>query len=682
MSFLQNNESEYIASRITNKGRQKIAEGNFNIEYFQIGDSEFDYNFSEFDGIDNPSQKVFAPLDNDSIVKYPYKLSESVTSGTTFGNPILASDIEIIRNNIGAAGFVSQYFEYSGGTGSTIICASGSTLISASSLNGGNTLSLPGNNLSVGDFITIAFTTLIGAEGNISGSSSSLVYKIIDIGDTVTVDRNFPTLGDLGFPESATVMDNDCIITGTTIDCDANTNQQDSWILNIVWSDKPAGMDTPTAVDENLSGYTSNIYVSAKEFLGYGSSSGQSENTGTTITNSFFESIIVSPEEQHSLAIIHYSKPSTIDDEEKFYKYEDYIAHTYEEDVEYFEIYIPFIYYHRNTGSTIGAIFHMGLDDYYVNSSAIDTKRNKIKYRYLLDEQNISVGKIFVDKKIIVFDDQEIVAALDYKSNRRYTLPIPSVTQVPVGVSCGIGESELPLMSGTTGQTLYLTYLFAVTGDTLNEYNMNGIHCNYYGKIVGTDLNADASMKFNTNEFKFMKTSIYDYTSGYIANNFSVLAQLVDAGDQPTPDGWKIIDFTADIPNHTVGDYIDPINMSGSRFIITKQLYDDADRYDLEEYMGDMPDEPSTEPEFGDEQPFPGSIKLTRGTDLQVMRFLVNLPDGEFSTTQNPTWSTGKPKQITEVALLDSNKDILVIGKTPKPILRSGTQVLAVKIDF
>jgi hypothetical protein len=31
MSFLHENESEHIAARITNEGRQKIAEGNFNV---------------------------------------------------------------------------------------------------------------------------------------------------------------------------------------------------------------------------------------------------------------------------------------------------------------------------------------------------------------------------------------------------------------------------------------------------------------------------------------------------------------------------------------------------------------------------------------------------------------------------------------------------------------------------
>lgn len=110
---------------------------------------------------------------------------------------------------------------------------------------------------------------------------------------------------------------------------------------------------------------------------------------------------------------------------------------------------------------TIGARFHMDSVDYYINSSATDVRQNNLKYRYLLDEQDNRVGKVFVDKKIIVFDDQEIVAALDYKSNRRYTLPIPKISLVPIDMKCGTNGSSTPLLSGTT-ETLFVSYIFAV----------------------------------------------------------------------------------------------------------------------------------------------------------------------------------------------------------------------------
>jgi hypothetical protein len=89
----------------------------------------------------------------------------------------------------------------------------------------------------------------------------------------------------------------------------------------------------------------------------------------------------------------------------------------------------------------------------------------------------------------------------------------------------------------------------------------------------------------------------------------------------------------------------------------------------------------TTEPQFGDEQPFPGSVKLVRATDVEQMNFLINLPSGKFTKSQNPTYSSGD-SMITEVALLDSGKNPLVIGKASKPLKRTGTQVFSVKLDF
>ena len=41
--ILKNNTQGYLITRLTDVGRQKISEGNFNISYFQIGDSEVNY---------------------------------------------------------------------------------------------------------------------------------------------------------------------------------------------------------------------------------------------------------------------------------------------------------------------------------------------------------------------------------------------------------------------------------------------------------------------------------------------------------------------------------------------------------------------------------------------------------------------------------------------------------------
>jgi hypothetical protein len=64
------------------------------------------------------------------------------------------------------------------------------------------------------------------------------------------------------------------------------------------------------------------------------------------------------------------------------------------------------------------------------------------------------------------------------------------------------------------------------------------------------------------------------------------------------------------------------------------------------------------------------------------MNFMINLPSSQFTETQNPTYTSGATKRITEVALLDASKNVLAMSKTAKPVIRSGVQVFAVKIDF
>ena len=732
MSFLNEINSEHLAARITQKGRRKIAQGDFNIVYFQIGDSEFDYAFSDLDGTaTRPAQKVFTPLDKDSQVKYPYKISTSTLTGTTFGNPIQVAQTETIRNVMGPAGYVSQYIEYDSDTcvGTTVEC--GWEQIDISGLTGSSQIIVPTGSTFINcKFITIYFDILYCSNGTIKDDASSLVYRVVNLTtgatyNTLTLDRPTPNYASLS-GKKITIICNECSPQYPGPHDEAKIclplpphpeDQQDPWTLNTVWSKKPAGLDygsssyvltngdmqAPSSLDEQLSGYTSNVFVSTKEFFGYNTSSGQTSNSGTTITNSFGDTIIVLPEEQKCISVIHYSKVGDIlRDPDLGFKYEDYISTNNINsealldddfgdpltDREYFEIYIPFIYYHRTTGTTVGARFFMGTTDMSINSTAVDTKLDQMKYRYLIDEQGNKVGKVFYNHKVIIFDDEEIVASLDYKSNRRYTLPAPRIALVPTDTKCGTdGEPLTPLMSGTTGQTVFVTYIFEYTGDT----KLNGLHCNYYTKITGTTTAGDVSIKFGDNEFKYMTTSLLGSTKGFIANKFQILVQRVITGQQPDPTMWKIIDFTDNIPGHTVGSLINPTTLRGKRFVITNSEYEAASRYDLESYLQPSKGFPNEsignthnllEPEFGDEQPFTGSIRLVRAVDLEVMRFLINLPSGEFTTTQNPSYISGKSKRITEVALLNDNKEVLVIAKVPKPIVRTGTQVFAVKIDI
>lgn len=707
MSFLNSNNSEFVSARITQKGRNAIARGDFKIEYFQIGDSEFDYNtqLSNLTGFTN-HQKVMTPFDKEAGVKYPFRLSSS-TDSPTLGEPVMNSEIEILRNVVGPAGFVGSYLDEE--TGTSVQCLVNERSISL--LNGTNQI-----DAGVSGFTDCGYILILLGDVNATDPESpyftenktSLIYKIVSSAGTVlTLDRPLPNLSSL----SGTI-EIICLDCGTNVletipsEClpaptDPQT-QQDSWMLNVVWTTKPIG-DGGATIDEELSGYTGNRHASTKEYFGYTSTgqtfvtlNGQLIDKPTSFKNSFNETIEVLPKEQRTIAIIHYSEnDNNINDPDKLFKYDDYISYSDDSndmvafnrdgdpitDTEYFELYLPFIQYHRNTGTTVGHLFTMDDTSYYMKSSK--SQLHSELFRYLIDESGNRVGKVFPHSKLVIIDDQELVAILDYRSNRRFTLGAPKVTPIPSNVD--------PIISGTTSQTFWVTYMFS-NSDTASP--LNYLPSNYYVKL---DINNDPeecvfptasniSVQFGGNVFQYMKTSLNQIVDGFVAKKFKVLIQeTTDNADKlPIPSQWREVDFTTEAGGNG-SNYLNPSGLTGTTFIINQEDYDDAPLFDLETYMGsdylNTTGMTTNPPQFGDDQPFPGSIRLVRATDIAEMNFLVNLPSGQFETTQNPTFVSG-PKYFTEVALLGKNKETLVVGKLSTPIKRLGSQIVAVKLDF
>ena len=308
MSFLDSNNLEFLAARITQRGRNAIAKGNFKIDYFQVGDSEYDYSlpFNVLTG-HTTHQKVMAPFDKDSGVKYPFGLDSNVI--TTYGVPVQNSLTTTIRNIMGPAGFVSNYLEYDAVecTGTTVECVADE--VPLSSISGGTSISITdGEEFQNCGYITLVFDRFNGPTAVITGNTNSLVYKVLSIsGNTLNLDRALPNLSSLsGY---AQVVCNSCEqeypITATTASvCSPNdidtTQQLNSWTLNVTWDNKPIGAN---ALDESLTGYESNAYSSAKELLGYHSNNGQTFKNlaGAPITkptyfvNSFGECLCISP---------------------------------------------------------------------------------------------------------------------------------------------------------------------------------------------------------------------------------------------------------------------------------------------------------------------------------------------------------------------------------------------------
>lgn len=675
MSFLDKNNQEYITARLTQEGRNAIAKGDFKIDYFAIGDSEYNYNFT------TGSQMVLAPMDKDTQIKYPLLYQSG--SATIYGIPITGSTTETIKNVMGEAGFIS---------GNTFSTGSLVTSGSFSSISGGTsiTVTIPsGQTYNEASFITL-FTGNINNK-TLTGYSNSYTYKLLNVSGTttseaLTLDRPIPNL--TGLTGNFYVVGNNCE-NEFTIASDINneclpplpdpSTQHNPWKLNTVWSTKPIGFGS---VDYNTTGFESAKYQSAKELLGYYSNSGQTftDTTGATITgltyvNSFGEEVALNSNQANTIAIVHYSEIGDfINDPDRYYKYDDYVAHATQNDINNFSIHIPFINYHRNTGTTIGAYFHMGSSNKYVSSTP--NSLHKIKYRDLLDEQNIKVGKVFVNNKLVVFDDQEIAATLDYKSNRNYTLPAPKLELTH-------STDGTYLLNGTTGETLYISYVFSgVTG--LNSYPCNSItNIKLEYETVKDECSVTAILppsnvvvKFTgSTQFDFLQTDVANLKSGVTMSKFYVLAQKTQNNSLPSPNNWRMIDKTPSLTN----GFIAASTIYNTVNTITKYDYDQATIFSLSGHTG-LSYTGSTA-QFGGEQPFAGSVKLTRASDIEEMKFLVNLPSGKFSTSQNPTHTTGNP-MITEVALLDESKNVMVMAKTPSPISRNSSQVFSVKLDF
>ena len=112
MTYILKNTSGLINTRLTDTGRQKLSQGNFNIEYFQIGDGEVSYN-SLPSSYNQGNTNIFEPnfnsqnsaptQSNKQYVKYPYYV-DGVT-GNTYGIPYSEPVVSPVYNRAAMRGF-------------------------------------------------------------------------------------------------------------------------------------------------------------------------------------------------------------------------------------------------------------------------------------------------------------------------------------------------------------------------------------------------------------------------------------------------------------------------------------------------------------------------------------------------------------------------------------------------
>jgi len=740
MGYIIKNTAALLTTKITDAARRKMSEGTFNISYFQIGDSEVCYdcinnqNLTEtmiIEGEYNSKSLSPIPEKNQSNIKYPFYVDSD--SPNTFGIPVKASYIDNIYNTAAPRGFFTTG---SSGNYDRLIYSSGYTInpnwvTDINNVSSGNTLDLTysvlnssvNGQVNIGDFMFVYFNDDVQ---DIITNYPIFVYKVLGItGNTsgttgtvnVQIDRQLPDFGANGFTGNGRVMfypsgmtelydsytpeyywNEDAI--NFESNCDVANTDVKIWNMNIPWTESPAGVFNTT--HKGFIDYDSKKYVGTKEYLGYNSNTGQTDSDSVYYYNSFSEKINLSPSNQKAISIVHYTNQS-IDNVygEKFALQPfDSLFPNDTGQARNFKLHLPNLMWHKSKDGKIGETFYVdppGYDSlnlfsvHYITSN-VNNNMNQpgMRYYHLWDTNTNTngypnrVGKVWPDLKMITFDDDEIIAALSYKSNRNWTLPAPKLGLIVPNSFNGNAGSDNGLLSGTS-ESLWVTY-------RLNSDITNNLHCNYYTLISGTDPScppdtADVTFRLG-NEFPFMIGENSTTTvSGFNANDLVILAQKVITGEKPTPDGWYEIDVTSQLSGTLDNGYLTPEGLTGTTILITKTAYDNAvssgNKYRLNNYIN-LPQQGDTGTtlNFGGEYFFYGTIQTDIQASIYVMNYLCNLGSTQFFKSSNPTWNGSDDLYVNEIGLYDNEKNLMIITKVQSPEKRLGVQQYSIKLDF
>jgi hypothetical protein len=710
MSYIIPSTDPFVSIKLTQKGREQLAQGKLNFSYWAIGDSEINYVREAIVDPTNVSLSatsvVMRPVDREPNLKYFIKPSNTTNPLRT----IDASVLNVIKADVNNAATERGFFSNSSGVYTTL---TGNTYtpftstVSNTVLTGGTILQITGATVNIGDLILLKVSNT--TTGNITVNANTvplpnLWFKVQSVGtNTVTLDRNLPNFSSQTINSQVIVYRGgevyNTIATGnTTAYWDTGTLSFDSannitcsdvpvWNMNNVWCENIAGITglTSTNLYEDYTKFGSYNFLGQKQpYFNIDCESDPTVGPSTCdgVGLSYLDDV------SKSISIIHYTN-NTISNLYGEYFYTDVNSN------KYLKVTIPDLMYHRISGST-GSGTTMGMS--FVGSGATQNILNTdIQYINLIEEPTMInsgltaniVGKVFPQLKTVVFTDDEIVASMSYKSNRNWTLPeLAAVLQAPSGgTSTGVlGVNE----------TMYLTY-------TLENNFVSGLtsslSCQKYVKITNnTSSPKDIAFRINGTDLLTYMRKLEDpsYNGfGFYSDTFKLLYQIVaESTTRPASGSWKQYDFTSTAITSVANKTIDPKLLENQTptitgFILDKLKDNNATTYSAIQSLNLAANTTPSYLQFGDERFFYGNLTTYIGATIYKTLFNISVNAGEFNSTTNPTRSTNPATnppsiKVTEVGIYDSSNNLVCIGKLSNPIpLTGGNQImLELSMDF
>jgi hypothetical protein len=527
MAFIEKKDPVVLNIKVTSKGRELLSKGSFNFKYFSVGDSEINYDFIRKSNIVPSNLLTLRPIDNNPKILSPIKKNLN-NDGFNDINTV-TSIPTIIENNVDDLGF----FYYNNNvlhfnTESTHI-KQPDILLKVDEITGGSVLNLYKSSTylgnvsepSVGDFLLVKWVNPVNT-GNTTGYSINinipnpiLIYKVTDIISGTLFNDNLIVSVDRELPNFNLLSGNTGLTSGALLLYSSYSDK---------FSTEYLSDETLTFLNNNQCNVTTFPYwklsiVYLNDILGVDQSNKSYLSYKSNVLSGFASYIQNQEINFDKIGIIHYTNQSPNN-----YYGEEFFRNTP-------QLYMPTIMWHKAQDNKMGVTLKP-----YGNQKMLtgETLSLNTKYYDLADNWGNVVGKVFTDFKVFIIEDQELLFAMSYKSNRSWTLPNYVVgvnDNVVIGcvacyVSCEITVTTPSKIGGIDGKIM-VNNIKNNIGTTILEIK-NGSNDIFYNKVTGdTEINNLGIGSYTVNLYDLGSPNC-KYSSGVTINNPTSELSLYD----------------------------------------------------------------------------------------------------------------------------------------------------------